>query len=178
MFKKFWKEMLLAAALTTALFLTAELAGNLLIPIGDDVSLSAGLMIFSIAVLVIPALIGCIPSGFLIAKKSKDIKAVLFVPAIGAAIGGLALMVLSTGSLLLMTDAAWQDQMAEAAKYGGEIFAKMSLEEYKSIITLSVAFGAVFLGILNFAIGMIGGFAGSKIPENTKPRKKTSRPKA
>lgn len=163
MFKEFWKELLLAAILTALLFLAGDLLGELLISVGDEVTLSAGLMVFSILILVLPALVGSALSGFFIAKKTKDVKTVLFVPAIGAAIGGLLLMAISTGSLLLMTDAAWQSQMAEAAKYGGELFAKMTLEEYKALITFSLAFGAVFLALINFAIGLVGGLAGSKL---------------
>ena len=163
MFKEFWKELLLAAVLTAVLFTAADLLGNLFVPETGEVTLSAGLLAFSLIVLVLPALVGCIPSGYLIAKKTRDVKAVLFVPALGAAIGGLALMALSTGSLLLITDVAWQAQKAEVAKYGVEFFANMSLAEYKSMIIFSVVFGAVFLAILNFAIGLAGGFAGSKL---------------
>ncbi len=163
MFREFWKELLLAAILTALLFFAGDLLGELMIPASGEITLSTGLMAFSLIILVLPALLGSVPSGFFIAKKTKDIKAVLFVPAMGAAIGGLLLMVLSTGSLMLMTDAAWQSQMAEATKYGGELFAKMSLEEYKGLITFSLAFSAVFLALLNFAIGLAGGLAGSKL---------------
>ena len=48
-------------------------------------------------------------------------------------------------------------------EYGGEFFANMSLAEYKSMIVVSVIFGAVFLAVLNFAIGLAGGFAGSRL---------------
>ncbi len=163
MFKEFWKEFLLAAILTAAIFTVMDLLGNLFVPETGEVVLSAELMVFSIAVLVLPALIGCIPSGYLIAKKTKDVKAALFVPAIGAAIGGLALMALSAGALLLMTDAAWQAQMNQLAEYGVEFFADMSLAEYKSVVVLSAIIGMVFLAILNFAIGLAGGFAGSRL---------------
>ncbi|MDP6670995.1 MAG: hypothetical protein QGI60_04220 [archaeon] len=163
MFKKFLKELLLAAILTALLFFAGDLVGELLIPTSGEISLSTGLMVFSTALLILPALIGSAPSGFFIAKKTNDLKAVLFIPAIGAAIGGLILMILGAGSLLLMTDAAWTIQMAEAAKYGGDFFSKMSLEEYKALITFSVAFGAVFLALINFAIGLVGGFVGSKL---------------
>lgn len=165
MFREFWKELLLAAILTALLFFAGDLVGELLIPVpaSGEISLSTGLMVFSTAILILPALIGSALSGFFVAKKTKDIKAVLFVPAIGAAIGGLVLMILSAGSLLLMPDAAWATQMAEASKYGGEFFAKMSLEEYKALITFSVGFGAVFLALVNFAIGLVGGLVGSKL---------------
>lgn len=162
MFKKFWKELLLAAVFTTVLFMLSDLFGTFFIPETGEVTLSAGLMLFSLIALVLPALIGCIPSGYLIAKKTKDIKAVIFVPALGAAIGGLALMALSAGSLLLMTDSEWLAQMAEVAEYSG-FFATMPLADYKSMIVFSVIFGAVFIAILNFAIGLAGGFAGSKL---------------
>ena len=163
MFKEFWKELLLAAVLTAVLFTAMDLLGGFFVPETGEVTLSAGLMAFSLIALVLPALVGCIPSGYLIAKKTKDIKAAIFAPALGAAIGGLALMALSAGSLLLMTDAAWQEQMAEVAEYGVEFFANMSLAEYKSMIAFSVVIGAVFLAILNFAIGLAGGFVGSKL---------------
>ena len=154
---------MLAAVLTAVLFAAVDFLGTFFVPETGEVTLSAGLLAFSLAVLFCPALVGCIPSGYLIAKKTRDIKAVLFIPALGAAIGGLALMALSTGSLLLMTDVAWEEQMAEVAEYGGEFFASMSLAEYKSIIVFSVIFGAVFLAIINFAIGLAGGFAGSRL---------------
>ena len=163
MFKEFWKELLLAAVLTAVLFTAMDLLGTFFVSGTGDITLSADLMLFSIIVLILPPLVGCIPSGYLIAKKTKDIKAVIFVPALGAAIGGLALMAFSTGSILLMTDAAWQAQMKELAGYGVEFFATMSLADYKSMVVFSVIFGAVFLAILNFAIGLAGGFVGSKL---------------
>ena len=164
MFKKFWKELLLAAVFTFVLFALMDILGNFFVPATpEDLTLSAGLMVFSIIVLFLPPIVGCIPSGYLIAKKTKDIKAALFVPALGAAIGGLVLMVFSAGALLLMTDAAWQLQMDELAEYGVGFFATMSLADYKSMVIASVVFGAVFVAILNFAIGLAGGFVGSKL---------------
>ena len=163
MFKKFWKELLLAAVLTAIIFTAMDLFGNFFVPETGDITLSGSLMLFSIIVLILPALVGCIPSGYLIAKKTKDVKAALFVPAMGAAIGGLLLMVFSASALLLMTDAAWQGQMNELADYGVEFFATMSLADYKSMVIFSVVFGAVFLAVLNFAIGLAGGFVGSKL---------------
>ena len=141
-----------------------DVFGNLFVPeTPKDMTLSTGLMVFSIIALFLPPLVGCIPSGYLIAKKTKDIKVALFVPALGAAIGGLALMLFSAGALLFMTNAAWQVQMDEVAKYGVGFFADMSLEAYKSMVIASVIFGAVFIAVLNFAIGLAGRFAGSKI---------------
>ncbi len=163
MFKEFWREFLLAAVLTAVLFTAVDLLGTFFVPETGDITLSAGLLGFSLIALVLPALVGCIPSGYLIAKKTGDIKAVLFVPAAGAAIGSLALMALSACALLLMADSAWQAQMDEVAEYGVDFFADMSLAEYKSMILFSVIFGAVFIGILNFAIGLAGGFVGSSL---------------
>ena len=163
MFKKFWKEVLLAAVLTTVLFTAMDILGTFFAPATGEITFSGGLVVFSIAALFLPSLVGCIPSGYLIANKTKDIKAVIFGPAMGAAIGGLALMAFSAGELLLMTDAAWLEQMAELAKYGVELFATMSLADYKSMVLFSVIFGAVFLAVLNFAIGLAGGFVGSKL---------------
>ncbi len=163
MFKKFWKELLLAAVLTTALFAAMDLLGTFFSPETGEVTLSAGLLAFSIIVLFLPPLVGCIPSGYLIAKKTKDVKAVIFVPALGAAIGGFVLMAFSAGALLLMTDAAWQEQINQLAEYGVGFFAGMSLADYKSMVIFSTIFGAIFLAILNFAIGLAGGFVGSKL---------------
>ena len=163
MFKKFWKEILLAVILTMVLFTAMDFVGSFFTPEGEDLTLSAGLMAFSIIALFLPALVGCIPSGYLIAKKTKDIKAIIFIPALGAAIGGLVLMLFSAGALLLMTDAGWQAQMDELADYGVEFFATMSLADYKSIVITSVIFGAIFVAVLNFAIGLAGGFVGSKL---------------
>ena len=68
-----------------------DFVGNFFTPSSgtEELTLSSGLMAFSMIALFLPALVGCIPSGYLIAKKTKDIKAALFVPALGAAIGGL-----------------------------------------------------------------------------------------
>lgn len=170
MIKEYWKELLLAAVLTAVLFTAMDLFGNLFVPETGDVTLSAGLLAFSLIALVLPALVGCIPSGYLIAKKTKDIKAIIFVPALGAAIGGLILMAFSAVSLLLMTDAAWQAQIDKLAQYGVKFFANLPLAEYKSLIIFSVIFGAVFIAILNFGIGLAGGFIGSKLAK--KPAKK------
>ena len=164
MFKKFWKEILLAAVFTLVLFTAMDFVGNVFVPeTPEDLTLSGGIMLFSIIALFLPPLVGCIPSGYLIAKKTKDIKAALFVPALGAAIGGLVLMVYSAGALLFMTDAAWQLQMNELAELGVEFFANMSLADYKSMVIASVVFGAVFIAVINFAIGLAGGFVGSKL---------------
>ncbi len=165
MFKKFWKEILLAAVFTLVLFTLMDIFGNFFISVPETggVTLSAGLMGFSIIALFLPPLVGCIPSGYLIAKKTKDIKAALFVPALGAAIGGFVLILFSAGALLLMTDVAWQAQMNELADYGVGFFATMSLADYKSMVIASVVFGAIFIAVLNFAIGLAGGFVGSKL---------------
>ena len=154
---------MLAAVLTAVIFTAMDLLGNFFVLETGEVTLSAGLLAFSLAALVLPALLGCIPSGCLIARKTKDIKAVLFLPALGAAIGGLVLMILSAVPLLLMDDAAWLAQMAEVAEYGAEFFENMSLAEYKSMIAFSVVFGALFLAIINFAIGLAGAYAGSRL---------------
>ncbi len=164
MFKKFWKEILLAAVLTMVLFTAMDFVGNIFVPeTPEDLTLSGGIMLFSIIALFLPPLVGCIPSGYLIAKKTKDIKDIIFLPALGAAIGGLVLMLFSTGALLLMTDAAWQTQMDELADYGVEFFATMSLADYKSMVIASVIFSSIFIAVLNFAIGLAGGFVGSKL---------------
>ncbi|MBN1940560.1 MAG: hypothetical protein JW772_00090 [Candidatus Diapherotrites archaeon] len=162
MFREFWKELILAAVLTLVLFTAMDFLGELFVPANGEVTLSAGLMAFSFIALFLPAFIGCLPSGYLIAKKTNEVKEIIFVPAVGAAIGVLALMLLSAGSLLLLSDAAWQEQMNEVIAQGGDFFATLSLEEYKSIIIFSVGFGAFFLAVINFAIGLAGGFVGSK----------------
>ena len=162
LFKKFGKELLLAVILSALFFMAADQLGNLAVQ-PNEITLSAGLMVLSLAILVLPALLGSIPSGFFIAKKTKDVKPVLFVPAAGAAIGGLVIMLLSAVSLLLLPDQAWQAQMAELGAYGIDFFAGMGLAEYKAMILFSLAFGAVFLALLNFAIGLAGGFIGSKL---------------
>jgi len=166
MFKGFLKEIALAAILTLVLFLASDSLGGLLVPETGEVTLSAGLLAFSMLVLVLPPLIGSIPSGYLIGKKTKDIKAILFAPALGAAIGGLLLMSISVVSILIMPDAALQEQMAQIAEYGGRFFEGMSLQEYKSFLTFSMVFGALFLALINFAIGLAGGFVGSKLAKN------------
>jgi len=162
MCKKFLKELLLAAVLTAVLFVAFDFFGEALFP-SNDITLSAGLMVFALAVLILPPLIGGIPSGYLVGKKIKKGKDALFVPAIGAAVGGLALMSLSLASMLLMTDVAWQSQLAEAAKYGGTFFADMTLQDFKSMVLFSVVLGAIFIAIMNFAIGLLGGLIGSKL---------------
>lgn len=75
MFKKFWKEILLAAIFTIVLFTAMDFVGNIFVPeIPEDLTLSGSIMLFSIIALFLPALVGCIPSGYLIAKKNKGHK--------------------------------------------------------------------------------------------------------
>ncbi len=77
MLREYWKEIVLAAVLTFLLFLLTGLLGVFVAPEEGAVEISAGLMAFSIAALVLPPFIGAILSGFLIARKTKDIKAIV-----------------------------------------------------------------------------------------------------
>ncbi len=175
MFKRYYRELMLAALLTLGAFALGDVLGDFIAPQGDGISLSPVLMIFSMVMLVSPGLIGSIPSGYLIAKKTKNFKAHLFVPAVGTAIGGMIIMVLAGIALLLIPDTAWLAQMDNATEMGVDFFSQMSLADYKAMIMFSVIFGAVFLSILNFTIGLAGGFIGSKIVEMNQPEKKAEK---
>ena len=72
-------------------------------------------------------------------------------------------MTISVVSILILPDAALQEQMVQIADYGGAIFEGMGVQEYKSLIVFSVVFGALFLALINFALGLAGGFLGSKL---------------
>lgn len=168
MFKGFWKEFVLAAVLTALFFGLVDLLGDFVAaPEGSEITLSAGLLLLSLAILVLPALLGSIPSGYLIGKKKKGNEA-MFVPAAGAAVGGLMIMLLSVLALLLMTDAEWMAQMQAVAEYGVSFFAGMTLEQYKATVIASSAIGIAFIAIINFAIGLAGGLIGSRLAAQKK----------
>jgi len=177
MFKRYYRELMLAALLTLGAFALGDVLGDFIAPQGDGVRLSPVLMIFSMIMLVSPGLIGSIPSGYMIAKKTKNFKAHLFVPAVGTAIGGIIIMALAGIALLLIPDVAWVAQMNNATEMGIDLFSQMSLADYKAMIMFSVIFGALFLAILNFTIGLAGGFIGSKIAEMNEPEEKAKKPK-
>ncbi len=164
MIQQFKRELILAVVLTTVLFAAADILGDFAFaPSPGELTLSAELMVLSMAVLILPALLGTIPSGYLIAKKTADIKPIIFIPALGAAIGAIILMLFSFVSFILTPDSVLQAQMAKVSDYGIDFFTNMSLPEYRSMLMFSIAFGAVFLGLMNFAIGLAGGFVGSRI---------------
>lgn len=163
MIKKFWKEIVIAAVLTAVVFVAFDVGADLLMSVPEDLVLSVEIMFLSIAILVVPGLVGGIVSGFLVGKKTKDIKAILFIPAIGAAIGSAGVMLLSLGEVLFLTDAGWQAQLTELSELGVGFFAEMSLPEYKTMIIASVIFGMFFMALINFAVGLLGGFVGNKV---------------
>ena len=161
MFKEFKKELLLAAVFTAVLFWLSDFLGDFMAgPEPDGITISAGLMMVALLMLVLPAFIGTVPSGFLVGKKTRDVKATIFVPAVGAAIGVIVIMALSAATLIFAPDAVLESRMAEATGYGLDFFAGMAVQEYRALLMVSLAFGAVFLALINFAVGLAGGFAG------------------
>ncbi len=162
MIKKYWKELGLAVIITGIVLWLVDVLGDLFFAEPETLSVSTEIMLFGLIALFLPALIGSIPSGYLIAKKTQEIKSIVFVPALGAALAGIILILFSAVSMLLLSDADWQNQLNEVKEFG-EIFGEMTLEEFRYFTLFSVVFGGLFIAVFNFGIGLAGGFAGGKL---------------
>jgi len=161
MLKRFWREFLVAAVVAALAFFAIDFLGDLVLQEPEELKITASIMVFSIAVIVVPGLVGGGIAGVLVGKREKSLKARLFVPALGAAIGTVAVMALGLGGILFLTEAGWQAQLDELGSIGVDFFAEMTLEEYKAMVLFSALFGMLFMALINFAIGLVGGYLGS-----------------
>jgi hypothetical protein len=160
MLKRFYKELLLAAGFTAGLFWFSDFVGKMTISLEGGLNITPELFVFSLAMLVLPSLLGTIPSGYLIGKQEKGVLPSLFVPALGAVLGVAAVVALNSLPLLFAPDAVLQEEMAKMATRGIGMFAEMSVQEYRSLLAVSLALGTGIIALINFAIGMAGGFLG------------------
>jgi len=163
MCRQYLRELVLAVVLVLGISIALDVFGDVLVAGQGKIEITAGLMAFGLVAIVLPALAGAVPSGFLLARKQAGLKQALLVPAFGAAIAMILLMAFSAVSLLSMTDAAWQLQIAQMDEMGLGFFSSMPLQEFKAMILASVAFGALFMAIFNFGLGLAGGYAGRAV---------------
>ena len=154
MLMKYKKE--LAAAfilLLAAMFLTE------LIPDPRTIELTPELMALSFALLLLP-LFAAIPSGYLIAKKTKELNPAIFVPALGIALATLVMLGIGFAQISIAPDSEIQKEMDKATEMGVNMFDEMSVQDFRAFTLSSLMLGAVFMAVMNFALGLFGGFTG------------------
>lgn len=158
MIKNYWKEILLVIVITVVLM---ELVGLFPEPeVTKEIIFSPAIMLFGIAVIIVPPLIASIIGGYLIARKTTEFKETMFAPAIGLLIAGILIMGFSLGQLLLLDDAGWQKEFNKVDELGLGFFEDMTLQEFKDLTIASSISGTVFIVIFYFALGLLGGFIG------------------
>lgn len=150
--KKFWKEMLLVIVLIFVLSYLFEL----LPPPAKEEIFSPQVMLIGLIVLLLP-FFASLSAGFLVSKKSKQLKDSMLVPAIAASIAAILIISFSTITLFTLSDKDWQEQFEKVKEY---IPFNMTLEQFKSMTISSSFIGLIFLVIFNFGLGAAGGIVG------------------
>lgn len=178
MFKQNSKELLLAIILVAVLFFAADVLGDFVADPTGEALISLEIMLLAMAILILPSLLGTIPTGFLIGKKTQDVKTAIFISGLGAAIAGIVIMLLALVEMMLMPDALWQEQFAQLSELGVDFFGSMTIADFKAFTMFSVGLASVFLAVFNFAIGLAGGYIGRAIAlkgkGQTQPKAKIS----
>lgn len=160
MLSKFSKEILAVFLLTFIVTFAADFFGDALVT--PDTVFSPVTMLLGITVLLIPAFAGIV-GGYLVAKKTPDLKTSLLVPAIGATLAAIVLTGISFAQIMVASDAQLESEIAKAKEYGVSFFEQMSNQELRDFLVFSAIAGMFFLAIMNFALGAAGGFAGRTI---------------
>lgn len=160
MLSKFGKEIILVFLLTFLVTFAADFFGDFFVT--PENVFSTFTMLLSILFLLLPALAG-IAGGFLVAKKTSDLKTALLVPAVGAALAAIVLTGISLVQVMASSDAQIAAEIAGAQEYGISFFDNMAPEELREFLVFSSITGMLFLGIMNLALGGIGGFIGRAV---------------
>lgn len=164
MFKENMKEFLLSIFLVGIILFLVDFSGDFFArPITEELIFSEWIIIIGLLVMVVPALIGTMPSGYLLAKKGKTLKEIMLVPGIGAGIAAFLYLLTAAVYLIIQPDAYWQEQFNQVALLGVDYFSNFTLEEFKAITISSTFIGALFMGVFNFALGAAGGFIGQSL---------------
>lgn len=157
MVMQYKKELAIAFILLIAVMLLAEL-----IPGPKTAELTPELMALSFILLLLP-FFAAIPPGYLIAKKTKETNPVIFVPAIGVALATLLMVGIGFAQISIAPDSEIQKEMDKAAELGIDMFADMSVQDFRAFTLSSLVLGAFFMVVMNFALGLFGGFTGKAI---------------
>ena len=160
MIKNYCKEFLITAVLLSVIMLLLEF-----IPSPEQITeayiYSPMTLLLGMLVLFMPFFVAIV-GGFLISKKTNELKPAIVVPASAVLVAGLLLMLVITAGLLMQTDADWQKEFGELNDSDMEIefFPEMTLEQFKSLTLSSMAIGIPFIAAINFGLGLAGGFVG------------------
>lgn len=104
-----------------------------------------------------------IAGGFFVAKKTREMKPALLVPAVAAFLAGLVLVGIGLLQVIIYSDEQLEVELVKAKEFGLGAFGDMSVDEFRGFLLTSTLFGAVFVGLLNFGLGIAGGLAGRQI---------------
>ncbi len=170
-FKRLCREFLLAVAFTAGLFWFSDYVGKRAISIDGGLDITLGLFAFSLVMLVLPAFLGTIPSGFLLAKKEKKALPGILVLALGAALGVVAMIAVNAAFIVFASDQVLEAQIAGLAGRGVSLFKDMGVQEYRGLLTASLVVGALLLALINFGVGLAGGFFGRILGKGMQLRK-------
>jgi hypothetical protein len=153
MFKKYWKEITLAFLINLIL--------SYLIQLVPAYELNTTTMALAILAILTP-LIAAIPAGYLIGKKTKKLKPTLLYPAIGVTIAVIVSLLITSYSVMTMTDAQWQENIDEVESLDLDLglFQNMTASEFKAFTINALFLGFIVAIMMNFAFGLIGGYMG------------------
>ncbi|MFH1663243.1 MAG: hypothetical protein ABH986_00220 [archaeon] len=157
MFKEYFKEGLIVLVLALVLSFLIEF-----IPepeITKETIYSPAIMLLGLIALILPA-IAAIPGGYLIAKKTKEAKPTLGVPAVAVALAGFLLISFSIVQVSFASDAELQKELDEVKELDLGMFDDFTAQEFRDFTLASSAIGLIFIMIFNFALGLGGAFIG------------------
>ncbi|MBI4044999.1 MAG: hypothetical protein HY392_04795 [Candidatus Diapherotrites archaeon] len=104
-----------------------------------------------------------IAGGFFIAKKTREMKPALLVPATAAFLAGLVIVGLGLLQVVLYSDEQLGLELVKASELGLGFFSDMTVDEFRGFLLTSTLFGAVFVALLNFGLGITGGLVGRQV---------------
>lgn len=127
-----------------------------------DAILSPIVFIAGILVLFFP-FFASIVGGFFIAKKTNEMKPGLLVPAIASFLCGVLLVGFGLLQVILYSDETLEVELVKAQEFGLGAFEDMTVDEFRGFLLTSTFFGAIFVGLLNFGLGLAGGLVGRQV---------------
>ena len=156
--KQHWKQFLLVLVATFGLSLiVTSTPTGLQGMTGNYWSVLLG--VFTIFIPFFIAIIG----GYLICRRCDDLNHAVLVPAVAVALASVLMVGLSLGSVLTATDAQLEQRLGEMNNAGFTVFEGMGIDEFKSFTLSETIIGFFALGLINFGLGLAGGFVGSTI---------------
>lgn len=158
--KEFWQQGVLVFVMIFVFTFIAEVFEPK--NISPDMIFSPPVFIVGLLVLFFP-FFASIAGGFFVAKKTREIKPALLVPAVAAFLAGLVLVGLGLLQVILYSDEQLKAELVKAQEFGLGVFGDMTVDEFRGFLLTSTLFGAVFVGLINFGLGLAGGLVGRKI---------------